>query len=105
MANTVRQVLLKKIARYFKEWDGEDKTAPKLELNIHELRDIASMHTELCRFKENDRHLAKVKEQIIAEFEEASYQETVDDMDAFGYIPTFVIRKERAMEIVNRLLS
>ena len=94
MANTVRQVLLKKIARYFKEWDGEDKTAPKLELNIHELRDIASMHTELCRFKENDRHLAKVKEQIITELEEASFDGNESDVTLYD-----------AMEIVNRLLS
>jgi len=33
--------LLDKIANYFKEWDGIDETAPKMELNIHELRHIA----------------------------------------------------------------
>jgi len=94
MANTVRQVLLKKIARYFKEWDGEDKTAPKLELNIHELRDIASMHTELCRFKADDRRLAKVKEQIITELHEASFEGNERDVVLYD-----------AIEIVERLLS
>ena len=41
--------LLSRIANYFKEWDGVDETAPKMELSIHDLRDIASMHTEKCK--------------------------------------------------------
>lgn len=41
--------LLDRIANYFKEWDGIDETAPKMELNIHELRYIADMNVERCR--------------------------------------------------------
>lgn len=41
--------LLDRIANYFKEWDGIDETAPKMELSIHELRYIANMNIERCR--------------------------------------------------------
>lgn len=41
--------LLDRIANYFKEWDGIDETAPKMELSIHELRYIANMNVERCR--------------------------------------------------------
>ena len=41
--------LLDRIANYFKEWDGIDKTAPKMELSIHDLRYIADMNVERCR--------------------------------------------------------
>ena len=41
--------LLDRIANYFKEWDGIDETAPKMELNIHELKYIANMNVERCR--------------------------------------------------------
>ena len=41
--------LLDRIANYFKEWDGIDETAPKMELSIHDLRYIANMNVERCR--------------------------------------------------------
>ena len=41
--------LLDRIANYFKEWDGIDEAAPKMELSIHELRYIANMNVERCR--------------------------------------------------------
>lgn len=41
--------LLDRIANYFKEWDGIDETAPKMELSIHNLRYIADMNVERCR--------------------------------------------------------
>lgn len=41
--------LLDRIANYFKEWDGIDETAPKMELSIHDLRYIADMNVERCR--------------------------------------------------------
>lgn len=40
--------LLDRIVKYFKEWDGIDETAPTMELNINELRYIASMNVERC---------------------------------------------------------
>ena len=41
--------LLERIANYFKEWDGDDKTAPKMEVSINDLRYIADMNVERCR--------------------------------------------------------
>lgn len=42
--------LLKRIANYFaNEYNGDDKTAPKMELSVDELRYIASMNVERCR--------------------------------------------------------
>lgn len=41
--------LLDRIANYFKEWDGIDETAPKMELSINDLRYIANMNVERCR--------------------------------------------------------
>lgn len=41
--------LLDRIANYFKEWDGIDETAPKMELSINDLRYIANMNVERHR--------------------------------------------------------
>ena len=41
--------LLDRIANYFKDWDGIDETAPKMEVSIHDLRYIANMNVERCR--------------------------------------------------------
>ena len=41
--------LLDRIAKYFKEWDGIDQNAPKMELSINDLRYIADMNVERCR--------------------------------------------------------
>ena len=55
--------LLDRIANYFKEWDGIDETAPKMELSIHELRYIANMNVERCRLirQLNEANLKKEK--------------------------------------------
>ena len=50
--------LLKRIADYFaNEYDGDDKTAPKMELSVDELRYIASMNVERCRAESELREL------------------------------------------------
>lgn len=50
--------LLKRIANYFaNEYDGDDKTAPKMELSVDELRYIASMNVERCRVEAELREL------------------------------------------------
>lgn len=58
--------LLDRIANYFKEWDGVDETAPKMELSIHDLRYIASMNVERCRLlkeiNEANKRIAEYKE-------------------------------------------
>ena len=43
--------ILYRIAEYFKEWDGSTP-APTMELNIDELRQIASMNVERCSLRE-----------------------------------------------------
>jgi hypothetical protein len=52
--------LLRRIAEYFKEWDGITETAPRMELNIDELRYIANMNVDCCRL-ENENKLLKAK--------------------------------------------
>lgn len=50
--------LLKRIANYFtNEYDGDDKTAPKMELQVDELRYIASMNVDRCRAEAELREL------------------------------------------------
>lgn len=51
--------LLDRIAKYFTEWDGEDKTAPKMELCIDDLRYVASMNVDRCRAEARNRELMK----------------------------------------------
>lgn len=52
--------LLKRIANYFtNEYDGDDKTAPKMELSVDELRYIASMNVDRCRAEAELRELKK----------------------------------------------
>lgn len=44
--------LLKRIADYFSSvYEGDDKTAPKMELSVYELREIASLHIEKCKLQ------------------------------------------------------
>ena len=50
--------LLKRIANYFaNEYNGDDKTAPKMELSVDELRYIASMNVDRCRAEAKLREL------------------------------------------------
>lgn len=51
--------LLDRIAKHFTEWDGEDKTAPKMELCIDDLRYVASMNVDRCRAEARNRELMK----------------------------------------------
>lgn len=44
--------LLKRIADYFSSvYEGDDISAPKMELSVYELREIASLHVEKCRLQ------------------------------------------------------
>ena len=50
--------LLKRIANYFaNEYNGDDKTAPKMKLSVDELRYIASMNVDRCRAEAELREL------------------------------------------------
>ena len=67
--------LLDRIANYFKEWDGIDETAPKMELSIHDLRYIADMNVERCRLirqlNEANLKTEEIRNNAIDEFAEA----------------------------------
>ena len=66
--------LLDRIANYFKEWDGIDETAPKMELSIHDLRYIADMNVERCRLirqlNEANLKTEEIRNKAIDEFAE-----------------------------------
>ena len=54
--------LLKRVADYFANvYTGDDKTAPKLDLNVCELREIANMHVDKCK---TEAELREAKETI-----------------------------------------
>ena len=54
--------LLKRVADYFaNDYEGIDETAPTLELNVNELREIASTNADRCRAEEE---LIRAKETI-----------------------------------------
>lgn len=56
--------LLKRIADYFSsEYEGDDKTAPKMELSVDDLRYIASLNVEKCRLQTEINNLKKLHEE------------------------------------------
>ena len=83
--------LLDRIANYFKEWDGIDETAPKMELNIHELRYIADMNVERCRLirqlNEANLKTEEIRAKAIDEFAvelKNFMRNNVEDAEYFG---------------------
>ena len=74
--------LLDRIANYFKEWDGIDETAPKMELSIHDLRYIADMNVERCRLirqlNEANTKTQEIREKAITEFAEKLKSRAID---------------------------
>ena len=88
--------LLKRIANYFaNEYDGDDKTAPKMELSVDELRYIASMHVDRCRAeaelrelknkrysRTNADHIRSFSDEELAEFIE---QISTDSMETISF--------------------
>lgn len=56
--------LLKRIADYFSSvYEGDDKTAPKMELSVEDLRYIASLNVEKCRLQTEINNLKKSHEE------------------------------------------
>lgn len=54
--------LLKRIADYFTNcYQGDDKTAPTMEITVTDLRYIANMNVERCRAEAELRNLQYVK--------------------------------------------
>ena len=61
-AGVIMSNLLKRVADYFANvYTGDDKTAPKLDLNVCELREIANMHVDKCK---TEAELREAKETI-----------------------------------------
>lgn len=57
--------LLKRIADYFSnEYQGDDETAPKMELSADDLRYIVSMNVDRCRAETELREEKKIKKRI-----------------------------------------
>ena len=53
--------LLKRIADYFSSvYEGDDKTAPKMELSVNDLRYIANLNVEKCRLQTEVNNLKKL---------------------------------------------
>lgn len=78
--------LLDRIANYFRDWDGIDETAPKMELNIHELRYIADMNVERCRLirQLNDANFktGEIRAKAIDEFAKKLFDEAYEDYES-----------------------
>ena len=47
-----RNNLLNRIADYFKNWNGNDSSAPTMKLTIKDLREIAALNVEKCKLSQ-----------------------------------------------------
>ena len=99
--------LLDRIANYFKEWDGIDETAPKMELNIHELRYIANMNVERCRLirqlneanLKTEALLLDKTQEIRAKAIDEMLEELQEVIDEHGERYVMMFMKERAKQM------
>lgn len=54
--------LLQRIANYFAyQYKGNDKDAPKMDMSVDDLRNIAELNIEKCRLETKLRNLQQVK--------------------------------------------
>lgn len=54
--------LLQRIANYFAyQYKGNDKVAPKMDMSVDDLRNIAALNVEKCRLETKLRNLQQVK--------------------------------------------
>lgn len=108
--------LLDRIANYFKEWDGIDETAPKMELSIHDLRYIADMNVERCGLIEQQKQVnhkikillldkeKEVRAKAIEEFaEEILKNSQTANRNPFNNDYTVLIHKSVIDEIAEQL--
>lgn len=98
--------LLDRIANYFKEWDGIDETAPKMELSIHDLRYIADMNVERCRLirqlNEANLKTKEIRNRAIDEFAEELKKE-ISFKYSSGQINHAYRAKEKTLKIIDEL--
>lgn len=104
--------LLKRIADYFtNEYQGDDKTAPKMELSVDDLRYIASMNVDRCRAETELREAKKINK-IIADIDfdkmieilhhaPISYGYAYDGIDVKIKDPSYIISQEDMVKLFN----
>lgn len=84
--------VMQRIANYFQyNYEGIDETAPKFEITVEELREIASINTERCRLLAQERVNYKpslLKLEKIRDVLQAESNDWIgcDYMDAFEQI-------------------
>lgn len=83
---------MQRIAKYFQnDYEGIDETAPKFEVTVEELREIAAINTERCRLLTQERVNYKPALQKIENVKSVLQTENddwigCDYMDAFEQI-------------------
>ena len=92
--------ITQRIANYFQHnYEGIDETAPKFEITVEELREIAAINTERCRLLAQERvnykpalqNVEKIKTVLSTENENWIGS---DYMDAFEQIKRILDRNE-----------
>ena len=73
------QNLLNRIENYFSnEYMGSDETAPKLELNVSELRKITGMYVDRCKAETELKEARKMIEEIKYIINEKDYPDAAE---------------------------
>ena len=91
---------MQRIAKYFQnDYEGIDETAPKFEITVEELREVASINTERCRLLAQERVNYKPTLQKVEKIKTVLSTENEnwigsDYMDAFEQIKRILDRNE-----------
>ena len=95
--------LLKRIADYFKnDYQGDDKTAPTMEITVNDLRYIANMNVDKCRAEAELRNLKYNKCKDCA----GCIQCKADEANAIKeYIDKVVKKLEERKALYERLIG
>lgn len=85
--------LLKRIADYFTNcYQGDDKTAPNMEITVTDLRYIANMNVERCRAEAELRNLQYVKTNAdrIRNMSDEELAEFLNDVEEYGISSQYI---------------
>ena len=95
--------LLDRIANYFKEWDGIDETAPKMELSIHELRYIANLNIERCRLIRQVNEANLKTEALLLDKTQENRNKTINEFveKANKKITEFILQHQEQLTFVS----
>lgn len=92
--------LLQRIANYFAyQYKGNDKVAPKMDMSVDDLRNIAALHVEKCKLEEELRNLRRIKTNAdrirnMSDEELAKWINTKDACEQCAYEPESLCMKE-----------